>query len=155
MGKRIHRLRRLLASGSPVLFAGGVALAGLAVSSLRTPDFNSLIVWVLLCAWLVLFGFQMIAEYQRRTYDPTLMFKFDDKFDSRELKLTRSNAATVLKSNQAGLGCAGFRSSDVDDVLDFFEALGFFMRSDQITPEVAHHAFFYWIRGYYSAVFVR
>ena len=25
------------------------------------------------------------------------------------------------------------------------------MQGDQITPEVAHHAFFYWIRGYYSA----
>jgi hypothetical protein len=25
------------------------------------------------------------------------------------------------------------------------------LQGDQITPEVAHHAFHYWIRGYYSA----
>jgi hypothetical protein len=93
----------------------------------------------------------MNAEYRKRTYDPTWALKFDDKFDSAEMRSARSKAAKALKDKQGRLGCADYTSPDIDDVLDFFEGLGFFMQGDQITPEVAHHAFHHWIRGYYSA----
>ena len=46
---RLHRLRRLAASGSPVLFAGAIALAGLAISASRRMS-----IWTLLsfgCFW--------------------------------------------------------------------------------------------------------
>jgi hypothetical protein len=66
--KYTHRARRLLASGSPVLFAGGIALAGLAISSLtKGTTLNPLTVWALLLAWTILLVFQMVAEYRKRT----------------------------------------------------------------------------------------
>ncbi len=152
MGLRIHRLRRLLASGSPVLFAGGIALAGLALSGFtKDTSLNPWVVLALLILWLGLLGFQMMAEYRRRTYDPTWVSKFDEKFDGSEMKRTRSRAAKSLRDNQERLDAVEFRSGDIDNVLDFFEGLGFFLPGDQITPEVAHHAFHHWIRGYYSA----
>lgn len=40
---------------------------------------------------------------------------------------------------------------NIDDALDFFEDLGFYVEGDQISPEVAHQAFYYWIEGYYTA----
>ncbi len=55
---RIHRERRLFASGSPVLFAGGVALAGLAVASLsKGISLDHVAVWVLFFLWIVLLLF--------------------------------------------------------------------------------------------------
>jgi hypothetical protein len=39
----------------------------------------------------------------------------------------------------------------VDDALDILEDVGFLMTGDQISPEVAHHYFFHWTRGYYNA----
>ena len=57
----------------------------------------------------------------------------------------RSRAAKALKKED------GYSSIDIDDVLDFFEDLGFYMQGDQATPEAIHHTFYYWIRGYYSA----
>ena len=40
---------------------------------------------------------------------------------------------------------------DIDDVLDFFEEFGFYVKGDQITPEFAHQSFGYWIEVYYLA----
>jgi len=152
MGLWLYRLRRLAASGSPVLFAGTVALAGLAISSVsRKISLSRAIVGVVLVLWVVLLGFQMAAEYWRRTYDPTWMIKFDEKFDGEEMRGTRSKAAKALKDDHARLASDGYVSSEINDILDFFEQVGFFMQGDQITPEVAHHAFHHWVRGYYSA----
>lgn len=152
MGLWLHRLRRLAASGSPVLFAGTVALAGLAISEASGKiDLSAIVVYLFLALSIFLLGFQMTAEYWRRTYDPTLMTKFDGKFDGEEMRRTRSKAAQALKDDHARLSSDEYASSAIDDILDFFEAVGFFMQGDQITPEVAHHAFHYWIRGYYSA----
>jgi len=39
----------------------------------------------------------------------------------------------------------------IDDVLDILEDVGFYVDGDQISPEVAHHHLFYWIRGYWFA----
>jgi hypothetical protein len=149
---RVYRARRLIASGSPVLFAGGVALAGLAVSSIsKGLSLDHVAVWVLLVLWIALLLFQMSAEYQKRTYDPTWLLKFIDIFDSEAMQCTRCKASRFLKENRAKLADKECVSFDVNDLLDFFENLGFVMQGDQITAEAAHHAFHYWIRGYYSA----
>jgi hypothetical protein len=59
--KYTHRARRLLASGSPVLFAGGIALAGLAISSLtKGTTLNPVIVWALLLVVREELGFRSI-----------------------------------------------------------------------------------------------
>jgi len=167
MGKtHWHRWRRRLASGSPVLFGGGAAMIALlmplTVATLTqtasgvttTVSLSPLVVWSLLAGVVVgmtLLLLQMRAEYRRRTYDPTWVLKFGDAFNSKEMKCTRSNAAAVLQNNAGNLRRSEFKSPEIDEVLDFFEDLGFYMQGDQITPEVGHHAFHDWIRGYYSA----
>jgi hypothetical protein len=88
---------------------------------------------------------------QQRTYDPTWAFRFDDRLYSDELKEARCRAAKILKNNQGKLRSTDKGLEDIDDVLDFLEDIGFYVHGDQISPEVAHHHFFHWIRGYYLA----
>jgi hypothetical protein len=148
-----HRIRRFLASGSPVLFTGGIALGGLAIatSSAKTLGLNAESIWSLLAALIILLLFQMFAEYRKRTYDPTLALRFLEEFDGDEMHSLRAAAAQTLKGDVAGRGANVPYPSELDDVIDFFETIAFYMQGDQITPETAHHAFYYWIRGYYYA----
>jgi hypothetical protein len=165
-----HKLRRLWASGSPILL-GAVPLVGsaipvliAAIPSKTTTKANIiaaqsaapigvqtsifiLCLGILLAA--ILLGLHWNSEYRRRTYDPAWALKFGDIFDSREMKKTRVAAAKNLKKDLAHLGNQNYSSGNIDDVLDFFEDVGFYVCGDQLTPEVAHHAFYYWIRGYY------
>ena len=39
----------------------------------------------------------------------------------------------------------------IDDVLDFFEDVGFYVNGGQISPEIAHHHFYHWLRMYWQA----
>ena len=94
---------------------------------------------------------QCWAEYRRRTYDPSWVVSFDRNFNSQEMKKVRSRAASFLKNNSNQLRSDDVSSGDLDDVLDFIEDLGFYVVGDQMTPEVAHHAFHTWVRGYYAA----
>ncbi len=147
---RLHRMRRLVASGSPLLFAGGVAIAGLAVSGIsKGLNLDHIAVWVLFVLWIALLLLQMNAEYRRRTFDPTWLVKFSDEFHSDELFPTRCKASQFLKKNVGQL--ADKRSSDLDSLFDFLEQVGFLLQGDQITAESAHHAFHHWIRGYWCA----
>jgi hypothetical protein len=98
---------------------------------------------------LVLLALQWRFEYRKRTYEPTWALKFTDNFWSRDMRDTRRRAAEALKPSLSKT--AELKSSDLDEVIDFFEVLGFYMQGDQITPEVAHHSFHHWICGYYSA----
>jgi hypothetical protein len=97
---------------------------------------------------IALLALQWRSEYRRRTYDPTWVTKFNDDFNSERLCLLRAIAAMELRAQRDG---ANVEPEAVDDVLDFFEDVGFYLKGDQLTPEVAHHAFHYWIRGYYNA----
>jgi hypothetical protein len=149
-----YRLLRGIACSSRVLLIGASAtLVSLAVKALAH-DAGSEIPWWLIVIGMVgvgLLGFQAWAEYQHRTYDPTLAFRFDERFYSDEFKATRFTAAKVLKDNQGNLRRTDTELEDVEDMLDFFEDIGFYAQGDQITPEVAHHHFYHWIRGYYLA----
>ena len=68
------------------------------------------------------------------------------------MRKARVKAATVLRANRGNLRRSDLDElSDIEDVLDFLEDLGFYTFGDQITPEVAHHHFYHWVRGYYNA----
>lgn len=102
---------------------------------------------------VVLLILQWRAEFRRRTYDPTWAVKFQDIFTCEETLEIRSRAAKALKEineDKRRLIREDRSLLYIDDILDLFEDLGFYMQGDQITPEVIHHAFYYWIRGYYS-----
>ncbi len=165
-----HKWRRVWSSGSPILLATiPVVLAAIPVlvSGISSPETTTKPssapipisitfqhTWVLLIGVLaaaVLLAMRWRSEYRRRTFDPTWVLKFGDTFDSGEMKKTRAAAARDLKRNASKLGDTDYLSGNIDDVLDFFDDLGFYVQGDQLTPEVTHHAFYYWVRGYYLA----
>jgi hypothetical protein len=160
-----HRFSRICASGSPILLGGGAAmitaLATVAVAYLTPAPNNTTVVSVNpilfvsllvgVTVGLVALALQWRADYKKRTYDPTWVLEFGKIFNADEMKKTRAKAASALKHSQSKLKTTDFSSSEVDNVLDFLEDLGFYLRGDQMTPEVVHHAFHYWIRGYYNA----
>jgi len=84
------------------------------------------------------------------TFDPTLALKYWDDFASSEMYQTRARASKALEEHAKDLGNEDYHNPDIDDVLDIFEDIGFYVRGDQLTPEVAHQELYYWIRGYYS-----
>jgi hypothetical protein len=163
----IRKLKRLLYSllgGFAVpliaLFITGI---GLIFQIVRT---SSVSASPFALTWLVesigaglLFGllsliFQVNLEYTRRTHDPTWILKFQDKFDGDDLKEKRRLAAKTLlerKQDLTRIDDLEEQLSPIDDVLDFFEDIGFYVSGDQISPEVAHHHFYHWIRGYWYA----
>ena len=69
-------------------------------------------------------------------------------------KQERKKAATCLRQHKNYLNDLKNHEKeldDIDDVMDFFEDIGFYMCGDQVSPEVAHHHFYNWIRGYWQA----
>jgi hypothetical protein len=149
-----HRLRRTAASGSPVVLGGGTALFGIAFGFLGHQSNDKYLTyyasWLLLGLALVgasLLAIQWWAEYRRRTYDPSWISKFQDEF--QELSAHRLASIKAFRKNNEPKQLG--KDINVEEVLDFFDSLGFYLQGDQITPEVAHQEFYYWIRGYYSA----
>jgi hypothetical protein len=149
-----HRTRRAFASGSRVLLVAGPPIVAFAVATWTKTVGGSVIPWWIAfggVVGVVLLIFQSYSEYCRRTYDPTWIFKFDERFYDDNMKQVRTKASKLLKKRQGNLRNTSEDLADIDDVLDFFEDLGFYEYGDQITPEVAHHHFYHWIRGYYLA----
>ncbi len=61
-------------------------------------------------------------------------------------------AAKILWKKKAELENIKNRElEDIDDVLDFLEDVGLYQRADYVSPELAHHHFFHWTRGYWQA----
>ena len=118
-------------------------------SAMSFPGLVPLLILALLIA-LAFIILQARLEYRRKTYDPTWIFKFDERF--KGMRQERLNASQLLLndiSTPASLDDAEL--AKIDDVLDFFEDLGFYQHGYQISPEVIHHHFYHWIRGYWSA----
>jgi hypothetical protein len=91
-------------------------------------------------------------EYRRVKYDPQWAMNFQDRFNAATMTQARSKAAQTLLDNKADLrNIDNAALADIDDVLDFFEDIGLYQRADHISPELAHHHFFHWTRGYWQA----
>ena len=74
-------------------------------------------------------------------------FKLVEKFESAEFKETRKYATQVCSTNLA-TKTAGI---DVEDLLDFFEDIAFWVRKGAIDKDMALHGFYHWIRLYYES----
>ena len=61
----------------------------------------------------------------------------------REERAVAAKAILDFKGRLANLEQNRDELSVIDDVLDFFEDVGFYERGDQISPEVAHHHFYH------------
>ncbi len=72
-----------------------------------------------------------------------LSMKLDDRFQEEEFRATRSKAARALKEHIA--------ENEAEDVFDFFETVGMFVRLRALKAEIVHSLFFHWINLYWVA----
>ena len=98
------------------------------------------IITVIAAIGLILIFLQTWSNYWQRWYDPALALKYMDIFFENSIN-RRSRAAKVYKDT-------GKWDSNVEDVLDILDDLGFHVKTLNMSPEVAHFYFYYWIRGY-------
>jgi hypothetical protein len=110
--------------------------------------------WIFITSLFVAFlllCLKWFFTYKKLTYDPTWILQFQKRFD--DLEETRKKSALILKEYQGKMGDIEKYQSIffiIEDVLDVFEDVGFYVKGDQISPEVAHHHFYHWVRGYWN-----
>jgi hypothetical protein len=153
------RWRRSWASASTVL-AAGLSAAGVltVVKELKDLSETGKATW---SPWLIVGGvitaailmaFRARSKYLQRTYDPKWINKFNEQFlDQESMIKSRRLAAKTLMEYEGRLDSGDKQLDSIDDVLDFFEELGFYVKGDQVSPEFAHQSLFNWIEGYYTA----
>jgi hypothetical protein len=148
------RFRRffLYFSGSALAIASAVLIPAFGIWR-EVHGGHGVLYW--LAGGIFLVGFICLRnylEYHRLIYDPHWAMNFQDRFDGATMKDARVRAAQALLANKADLTHIENEAlADVDDVLDFFEDVGLYQRADHISPELAHHHFFHWTRGYWQA----
>lgn len=72
-----------------------------------------------------------------------IMQKFDAHFNEPNFKATRSNAAKALLSRTY--------EEEAEEVFDFFDMVGLFVRFSALSDELAYSIFFHWINLYWIA----
>ncbi len=109
---------------------------------------------VVLVIGLLIIGVQAWLEYRTRTYDWTLALKYQGEFGRLVGKRIRAAKLLInMKDDLTKLTDERIKQEleEIDPVLDFFEDIGFYMKGYQISPEVVHHHFYHWIRGYWKS----
>jgi hypothetical protein len=148
------RFRRLLFyfSGSALAVASAVLIPAFGIWR-EFHSGQSLRYWFIGGVLLILFIFlRNYLDYRRLKYDPHWAMNFQDRFDNPAMTEARARATKALLTNRADLtNTDNTALTDIDDVLDFFEDVGLYQRADHISPELAHHHFFNWTRGYWQA----
>jgi len=88
-------------------------------------------------------NFEQSSRHFRLSLSAELALKLDDRFNSDQFRKCRCLAAkSLLRQNEM---------VDSEDVLDFLETIGLFMRSGALNEEVAYSTFFHWINLYWNA----
>src|SRR5271157_1037982 len=85
---------------------------------------------------------RQISEYKLALYAETTL-RFEGRFTDPSLKKIRSTAAAALLNKQ--------EEEQAEDVFDFFETVGLFIRLGALTEEIAYSVFFHWVNLYWKA----
>jgi len=90
---------------------------------------------------------QKMFDKQLREYRLSLsadtVLKFEGKFNDAQFRQIRSKAAQAL--------LVGQDVREAEDVFDFFDTVGLFVRLGALSPEVTYAVFFHWINLYWRA----
>ena len=92
-------------------------------------------------AGLFLLGLQTWANYYRQWYNPTLALKYQDMFCAPELMDARKKACRYYQKHKEW-------PIEVEDVLDVFDDLGFYVQTIHVSRDVLHQYFCWWVCGY-------
>ena len=85
---------------------------------------------------------QQIADYRLALSADTAL-KFDASFNDPKFEKIRSKAAHALLAKQ--------NEGEAEDVFDFFDSVGLFVRLGALKEEIAYAVFFHWINLYWRA----
>jgi len=78
----------------------------------------------------------------RLTLGADLAMKFDERFNEPSFLIERAHAAQALKSKES--------VKEAENVFDFFDTIGLFVRLKALDPEIAHSLFFHWVNLYWT-----
>jgi hypothetical protein len=88
----------------------------------------------------------LLAQLKRSRFSQSvdLILKLEERFsDSKAMKEKRQLAGEALRSNPSS------PSSDIEDVLDFFETLGLLVRRKALDEEMVWNTFYHWLHRYW------
>jgi hypothetical protein len=90
-----------------------------------------------------------MAAAHHHNYDPELVLRFEDKYDG--MKQQRAQAATAIYEYlQKGNWNSVTNTGDLDDVLGFFDELGFYWKNGELSSTVLYEHFYDDMRIYYQ-----
>lgn len=102
--------------------------------------------WLVLCALVGVVVAVVTLLRQTKSFKLTigadLAMKLDERFNENQLLADRVNAAKALKSHA--------NVKDAENVFDFFDTIGLFVRLKALDPEIAHSLFFHWVNLYWT-----
>jgi hypothetical protein len=109
--------------------------------------------FLILLIGAVFLGLQWYTDYMKRTYDPNLALLYQNRWEDECFLKRRVDAAKCIRANKNNLANIEEHARDlcvIDWVLDLLEDIGFYEHGYQISPEVAYHHFYHYIRGYWQ-----
>lgn len=115
-------------------------------SNTSSAEGESSLYWMIMFSWIITLIFLIsrgVLEYKKRTYSLEFISKYQEDFNA--LGKERDWAARYLLKEK------NTNSDDLEEILDLFEDLGFYLKGDQLSSDVIHHHFFHWIRLYNQA----
>jgi hypothetical protein len=81
------------------------------------------------------------ASQTRVALQTDTLFKLEERFNSREILKERGLAARALRSNPIG--------SDIEDVLDYMDTIGLYLKKGALNEDDVWNTFGYWILRYW------
>ena len=85
---------------------------------------------------------RQIRDYQLTLHAKTIL-RFEQRFNDPDFKQIRCLAANALLAKQD--------EEQAEDVFDFFETVGLFVKLGALTEEIAYSVFFHWVNLYWKA----
>jgi hypothetical protein len=103
-------------------------------------DYNAVSAYAAVAASLIAVV-ALLAESRRSRFSTGLdaMMKLDDTWSGDRMRQARNAAALALRDGP---------SDQIDDVLDFFEFLGYLVRRHAVDEFLVWHSYFYWLHRY-------
>lgn len=148
---RLQRFTTALASPGLGVLAIIVAALTLFVDAVQAHPAVTGFFWALLVIVGLVWVIQTMFEYRRATHEPTWAMHYIELWDGDKAEKWRQTAARTLLEDLDREAPTQENFDRIDEVLDILEDVAFYVVGGQISPEVAHHQFYWWIRGYWSA----
>lgn len=73
-----------------------------------------------------------------------LVLKLDDKFNSPDFKEIRKKVSQTMLNSESEE-----KFDDAEDVFDFFETLGYFVKHNALNKKIVWHTFYHWVHLYW------